>query len=131
MDFKVQNSIIARGVTMDADMMAIYDAAFYNAGNAHYREAMQLLWQCDSVCRSKGVIMNVVVLPYRSQLVGKNVQNDLPQTLVGNFCKKNGIAAPKIGVFSSIIVLRVPNLYQPRLRLHSKRMLLPSYLTNA
>jgi hypothetical protein len=54
-------------------------------------DAMNILQQCDSVCKVAGVDLNVIMLPYRSQLEGKDAGNKTPQLLVSAFCKLGNI----------------------------------------
>jgi lysophospholipase L1-like esterase len=69
-----------------------YDLSFYNASNKQFTDAMQILQQCDSVCRLAGVKLDVVILPYRSQLLGKYKGNTKPQQMVAGFCARNNIS---------------------------------------
>ena len=66
-----------------------YDAAFYTARNPNFTSSMQLLKQCDSLCKERNIFLNVVLLPYRSQATG--LDNEEPQALVDSFCKANAI----------------------------------------
>ena len=70
-----------------------YDEQFYTAGNSFFEEAMERLRSCDSVCRASGVAMNVVMLPYCSQIAGPgpDVNNRIPQTMVADYCYKKHI----------------------------------------
>lgn len=69
-----------------------YDLSFYTKGNTQFAEAMDILKQCDSVCAAAGAKMEVVMLPYRSQLSGRYKNDEAPQQMVGNFCRENNIA---------------------------------------
>jgi lysophospholipase L1-like esterase len=52
---------------------------------------MQYLLQCDSLCRSKNIFFQVVMLPYRSQLADESM-NRTPQTMVNKFCERNSVS---------------------------------------
>lgn len=69
----------------------IYDLQFYEKDNPRFAEAMSELYECDSLCRASGVKLDVVLLPYRSQVNGKG-DTLLPQWLVEDFCKSEGIS---------------------------------------
>jgi lysophospholipase L1-like esterase len=69
----------------------IYDLQFYENTNPRFTEAMNQLYQCDSLCKLNGTEMYVVLLPYRSQVNGKN-DPLLPQQLVQDFCNSEGIS---------------------------------------
>lgn len=76
----------------NSDRYFKYDEQFYEQGNPYFTRAMGYLQQCDSVCRAAGVQMNVVVLPYRDQLGGKDRNDNRPQTMIQDFCLKHHIA---------------------------------------
>ncbi len=63
-----------------------YDSRFYAAGDTFFSQSMTYLRQCNDVCKDAGVIMNVVMLPYRSQLLDKDRVNRNPQNMVKAFC---------------------------------------------
>ncbi|MCX6199762.1 MAG: SGNH/GDSL hydrolase family protein [Bacteroidetes bacterium] len=65
-----------------------YDLQFYKKEDAHFVQAMNDLRFCDSLCKSKNVFFNVVMLPYQSQLRDKNFT---PQQLVGEYCANDSI----------------------------------------
>lgn len=67
-----------------------YDSQFYAKDNPRFVESMNYLRTCDSVCRSRNIFFQVVMLPYKSQLTG-NERNRTPQTLVKEFCSSNTI----------------------------------------
>jgi len=68
-----------------------YDNQFYNQGDPHFKEAMHYLRGCDSLCRAHRVKMNVVMLPYHSQLGSANDIMQQPQDLVRDYCEKHQI----------------------------------------
>ena len=65
-----------------------YDLQFYKKDNSHFTNAMNDLRTCDSLCKSKNIYFNIVMLPYQSQLKDKNF---IPQQLVKEFCNKDSI----------------------------------------
>jgi len=65
-----------------------YDLQFYKKEDEHFRNAMSDLHFCDSLCKSKNIYFNVVMLPYQSQLRDKNFT---PQQLVKQYCEKDSI----------------------------------------
>jgi lysophospholipase L1-like esterase len=67
-----------------------YDVKFYTKGNPYFNESMQRLRECDSICNLSGVTMNVMMLPYRSQLNGRD-NNETPQMMVKDFCAERKI----------------------------------------
>jgi len=67
-----------------------YDEQFYKTDDPYFTEAMQRLKECDSLCKSAGVSINVVMLPYKSQMDGRD--GDVPQKMVRNFCAGQQIA---------------------------------------
>lgn len=69
-----------------------YDLQFYNETDPHFTEAMAYLDKCDSLCKANNIAMQVVIIPYRSQIAGKDLQNRVPQNLVGQYCKSHQIA---------------------------------------
>ncbi|MBK8657622.1 MAG: SGNH/GDSL hydrolase family protein [Bacteroidetes bacterium] len=66
-----------------------YDLQFYKKDNNHYKQAMNDLQLCDSICQTRQVKFEVVLLPYKSQLTGN--KNRTPQTLVGQFLSAGNI----------------------------------------
>jgi lysophospholipase L1-like esterase len=68
----------------------LYDLQFYKKDNPYFAEAMHELLNCDSLCHVSSVPLNVVLLPYRSQVNGKG-DTLLPQQLVQAFCNKHHI----------------------------------------
>ncbi len=69
-----------------------YDAAFYTADNARFKESMNYLYRCDSLCKAHNVYFNVVMLPYRSQLGDEGKKSRAPQQIVAEYCFSNNIA---------------------------------------
>ncbi|MFN8288232.1 MAG: SGNH/GDSL hydrolase family protein [Chitinophagales bacterium] len=67
-----------------------YDAAYYTADNARFKESMNYLYLCDSLCKARGIYFNVVMMPYRSQLT-EDKGNRTPQQMVAEYCSSNGI----------------------------------------
>ena len=67
-----------------------YDEKFYTKGNAFFNDAMLCLRDCDSICKNAGVKMNVIVLPYRSQL-GNEGNKTMPQFMIKWFCRDHNI----------------------------------------
>ncbi len=88
-------------VYQNSDRYYRYDEQFYKNNNPYFNDAMQRLRQCDSVCRVAGVQMNVVMLPYRSQLTGGDEWDNKPQLLVKDFCLHNNIAFDAITATSA------------------------------
>jgi len=70
----------------NSDSYFRYDARFYAVDNRFYINSMSYLQQCHEVCKKAGVDMNVVMLPYRSQLAYKDESQRKPQNLVKEFC---------------------------------------------
>ncbi len=68
-----------------------YDLQFYEQNNSQFMESMNDLHFCDSICKTRNVQFEVVVLPYKSQLTGKNKTNRVPQELLNTFCKTKNI----------------------------------------
>jgi lysophospholipase L1-like esterase len=79
-----------------------YDVQFYTKGNPFFTESMQRLKECDSICSLSGVKMNVLMLPYRSQLTGQDL-NEMPQTMVRYFCLQNDIVFDAITSSTALI----------------------------
>jgi lysophospholipase L1-like esterase len=77
-------------VYRNSDSYFRYDSQFYKRDNPRFVEAMSYLHECDSICRSKNVFFQVVVLPYKSQLMDKGSDNT-PQQLVKEFCQKDSL----------------------------------------
>ena len=65
-----------------------YDLQFYKQEDAHFKQAMNDLHICDSLCKAQNIYFNVVMLPYQSQLKDKNFA---PQQLVKTYCDKDSI----------------------------------------
>lgn len=65
-----------------------YDLQFYEKEDVHFIQAMNDLHFCDSLCKTKHIYFNVVMLPYQSQLRDKNF---VPQQLVKEYCAKDSI----------------------------------------
>lgn len=57
-----------------------YDLQFYKQDNIHYKQAMNDLQKCDSICQTRQVKFDVVLLPYKSQLTEN--KNRAPQDLI-------------------------------------------------
>lgn len=76
----------------------LYDLQFYEKDNLRFAEAMDELNGCDSLCRVSGVQLDVVLLPYRSQVNGKN-DPLLPQQMVQDFCNSEGITCRDASVY--------------------------------
>jgi lysophospholipase L1-like esterase len=75
----------------NSDRYFRYDAQFYSTENPMFISSMNDLKTCDSLCKSYNTIFDVVVLPYRSQLIGVNISNRKPQNAMGSFCNQAGI----------------------------------------
>ena len=73
-------------VYQNANRYFQYDLQFYKEEDPHFVESMNDLHQCDSMCRANNISFQVVIFPYRSQLVGKNFNNRVPQNAVQDFC---------------------------------------------
>jgi lysophospholipase L1-like esterase len=67
-----------------------YDTQFYSRDNSRFIQSMNDLRECDSICQARNVFFQVVMLPYKSQLL-ENSQHDVPQELVKEFCKQDSI----------------------------------------
>lgn len=65
-----------------------YDRQFYNSSYI-MQPAFETLKSCDSLCKTAGVFMQVVSLPYQSQLVSGD---NLPQQQLQRYCVQNDIA---------------------------------------
>ncbi len=72
----------------NSDRYFIYDLQFYENESENFGEAMNDLHTCDSLCKSKNIYFNVVMLPYQSQLRSRNF---IPQQFVKGFCQENAI----------------------------------------
>jgi len=48
-----------------------YDLSFYKKDGWYFKNAMNQLSICDSLCKAKNIYFNVVMLPYQSQLMDK------------------------------------------------------------
>ena len=83
-----------------SDRYLEYDLQFYQSDNPLFRQSMNNLYRCDSLCKSRNVFMQVVMLPYRGQLTDTSAAKRVPQQLVGRFCATAGIefsdAAPEL-----------------------------------
>ena len=84
--------LIKLAMFRNSDRYFQYDLQFYNDSNTYFTNAMNILKQCDSVCHLAGVEMNVIVVPYRPQIYGKDKGNSSPQDLIEKFCSQNKIA---------------------------------------
>ncbi len=73
-----------------------YDLQFYKKEDKHFLEATCQLYSCDSLCKSRNIYFNVVVLPYKTQLYTKNF---LPQHKLKEFCNKNEIVFSDASAF--------------------------------
>ena len=78
-------------VYQNADRYFQYDLDFYKSGGYYFQESMRYLKACNDLCKRNGVEMNVVMLPYRSQLVNTDENDRRPQKLVGDFCRSLNI----------------------------------------
>lgn len=65
-----------------------YDWQFYNKDDNRFKQSMNDLRICDSLCNARNIYFNVVMLPYQSQLKDKNFA---PQQLVKTFCESDSI----------------------------------------
>ncbi|MES2619530.1 MAG: SGNH/GDSL hydrolase family protein [Bacteroidota bacterium] len=68
-----------------------YDSQFYAEDNPRFKESMNYIKQSDSLCRSKNIFFQVVMLPYKSQLKDYGKANR-PQQLVKQFCNAHSIS---------------------------------------
>ncbi len=68
-----------------------YDLQFYKSEDPHFTESMNYVRQCDSICKTNRIKFNTVIIPYRSQIVGRDRANRIPQTLVKDFCNQHQI----------------------------------------
>lgn len=69
-----------------------YDLQFYNNDNPRFQQSMAYLNSCDSLCKANNINFQITIVPYRSQLQGKDENNRVPQTLVKEYCHSKGIA---------------------------------------
>ncbi len=77
-----------------------YDSQFYEKDNSHFKESMNHLLQCDSLCKAKSIFFQVAMLPYKSQLTEYGKAN-FPQELVRKFCDKDSIGVSDAALFLS------------------------------
>jgi lysophospholipase L1-like esterase len=77
-----------------------YDSQFYKTDNPRFQESMSYLMWCDSICKSKNILFQVVMLPYKSQLKNYSVTN-IPQKCVKEFCDSNSIPFSDAAEFMS------------------------------
>jgi lysophospholipase L1-like esterase len=75
----------------NSDSYFRYDSRLYVANGRLFIRSMGYLEQCNQVCRKAGVQMNVVMMPYRSQLVRNDDATRNPQNMVKEFCFKQHI----------------------------------------
>lgn len=75
-------------VYQNSDAYFRYDASFYQPNNPHFKETIEVLAECDSICASHNIDFKIVALPYRSQLSSINRE---PQDLLRKYCKKANI----------------------------------------
>lgn len=74
----------------NADRYYQYDSKFYETPGP-FQQAIGALGDSKKLCAAKGVKMDMVILPYRSQLSGRDKDNRLPQRIVTEYCQKQGI----------------------------------------
>ncbi len=79
-------------VYQNTDRYFRFDAHLYSADGLFFKRSMIYLMQCSDVCNIRGVKMDVVMLPYRSQLNNPDNGVHNPQNMVKEFCLKNGIS---------------------------------------
>jgi len=72
----------------NSDRYFTYDSQFYKKEDEHFNQSMNDLRVCDSLCKTRNIYFNIVMLPYQSQLKNKNY---IPQQLVKTFCDKDSI----------------------------------------
>ncbi len=77
-----------------------YDSNFYEKENPFFTESMNYLNKCFLLCEEKNIEMNLVMLPYRSQLSENSEAK--PQLLVKEFCERN-----KIPFYNALDFLRM------------------------
>jgi hypothetical protein len=70
----------------NSDKYFQYDSRFYKPNDFLFTRSMNYLKQCNEVCKSAGVKMDVVMLPYRSQLNNTDKSSRNPQNMVMDFC---------------------------------------------
>ena len=63
-----------------------FDSRFYRPDDLLFERSMNYLKRCNEVCDSAGVKMDVVMLPYRSQLNNPDSNSRNPQNMVRDFC---------------------------------------------
>jgi lysophospholipase L1-like esterase len=68
-----------------------YDSRFYNDNDPFFKRSMDYLEQCKKVCDAAGIEMNVIMLPYRAQLLHADSAHRKPQKLIAGFCFKQHI----------------------------------------
>lgn len=66
-----------------------YDASFYRPDDPRFEEAMIHLERMAAACRARGIPFDLVMLPYRTQLL--RADTDGPQQLVAATCARLGI----------------------------------------
>jgi lysophospholipase L1-like esterase len=68
-----------------------FDSQFYYCNSLTFNRAMKYLWRCSNVCKAHRIDMEVVLLPYRSQLNNSDTNSRNPQNMVHDFCAEKGI----------------------------------------
>jgi lysophospholipase L1-like esterase len=66
-----------------------YDARFYAKDNIHFIQSMNDIQHCDSICKARNVFFQVIMLPYKSQLLNK--ESNQPQIVVKEYCQQDSI----------------------------------------
>lgn len=75
-----------------------YDSQFYAKNNPLFTESMNYLLQCDSMCKSRKILFQIVMLPYKSQLTDAGRER-VPQDMVKEFCWNHSIEFSDAGDF--------------------------------
>ncbi len=75
----------------NSDSYFRFDARFYKSDDLLFQRSMNYLKHCAETCKKAGVQMDVVMLPYRSQVVRFNDSTKNPQNMVKDFCFKEQI----------------------------------------
>ena len=69
-----------------------FDEQFYREDDTHFAEAMGCLDTIAARCHERGITLEVVMLPYRSQVEASTEVEQVPQRMVGAHCR--GAAIP-------------------------------------
>jgi hypothetical protein len=76
-------------VLQGSDHYFRYDRAFYSDGDPRLKATLQCLGAIRSICAQRNIALDVVMLPYRSQV--EDAGDAMPQRMIGNACRALGI----------------------------------------